>query len=145
MSNSIKDPSLDEQPPIERRSFQRVQRQLICQYKDLNSENPSAFHDSLISDVTEQGIRFRSLKDIPLNHQLLFKIEIPGYPNIEVMASLVWSRELTNVQQYDIGARFTVLSETDKTTLRSFLSHTPQTTSQPPPQDVVPKHQKGKS
>lgn len=112
---------MSEQPFIERRSIPRVQRELVCRYKDLDSENPAVFHDSLISDVSEQGIRFRSLKDIPLTHQLLFKIEIPGYPDIEAMASLVWSRELPHVQQYDIGARFTALSPADKASLRNFL------------------------
>ena len=108
--------------PIEKRSSRRAKCQAISKFKNLDSESPATFYETFISDISEGGIRFRSPKFIPVHHRLSFKIDVPKHPNIEAVAKPAWIKELPNLEQYDIGAQFVILSDTDKTLLKNFIA-----------------------
>ncbi|GEM_PF-1195650 len=107
---------------IEKRSSRRAKCQAISQFKNLDSETPVTFYDTFISDISESGIRFRSPKFIPIHHRLSFKINLPKHLNIEAVAKPAWILELPNLGQYDIGAHFVILSDTDKAVLKNFFT-----------------------
>ena len=111
-----------EKSAFEKRAYRRVKRELLCQFKDLDSDNPVSLSETYTTDISEGGLRFRTPKYIPMNHRLAFTIEIPKHSNIEVTARPAWTNELLSVEQYEVGASFSGLSSADKAVLRDFIN-----------------------
>ena len=106
---------------VEKRAYRRYKRELICRFKDLDSDNPASFSETVTADISEGGLRFRSGTFIPMNHRVSFSIEIPKHPKIEAVVKPAWSHELMSVDQFDTGAAFAVLSPADRAVLRDFI------------------------
>ncbi len=110
-----------ENQMVEKRAYRRYQRELTCRFKDLDSDNPTSFCETVTTDISEGGLRFRTSWFIPMNHRVSFSIEIPKHPKIEAVVKPVWSHELESVEQFDMGALFVVLSPSDRAVLKDFI------------------------
>ena len=86
-----------------------------------NHTSPSS--ETVISDISEGGIRFRAGKFIPVQNRLLFRLRLPNQKPIEAVAKPAWIREIPALNQYDIGAEFLSLSDGDREIIRSYIQN----------------------
>ncbi len=110
-----------ENQPVEKRAYRRFRRELACRFKDLDADSPSPYGETVTTDISEGGVRFRSATYIPSSHRVAVSIEIPKHPKIEAIVKPAWSHELESLEQFDMGSAFTVLSPADRAVLRDFI------------------------
>ena len=111
-----------EEKGIDKRSARRVKRDLFGYMKDLDSNTPGMPQESYISDISENGLRFRVGKFIPISHRLAFTIELPKRRSIEVALTSAWVSEYGILQVYNMGGAFANISPPDRSLLKEFLS-----------------------
>ena len=107
----------------EKRQFERTPCEIDSFFRSVGEEAPGPISETVLQNISEGGIRFRANHFIPVHHKLLFKINIPNQKTIEAVAQPEWIRELPNVRQYDIGAKFISLSEADRDLIRKFTQN----------------------
>ena len=81
---------------------------------------PEPLAETVVKDISEGGIRFRSNRFIPVREKLLFRMRLPNQKTIEAVAQPAWIREIPSLNQYDIGAKFLSLSEADRRIIRQL-------------------------
>ena len=104
-----------------KRKFERAQCEIDSSFKSLE-QSSRPVSETVVHDISERGIRFRSGDFIPVNHRLLFKINIPNHKTSEALARPAWIREIPSINQYDVGAEFISLSEENREIIRFFAS-----------------------
>ena len=109
----------------EQRKHGRSKCEFDSFYKNLDPSTSRATGETVVNDISEGGIRFRVNHFIPIHNKLLFRINIPNQRCIEAVAQPAWIREIPNLSQYDIGAKFLSLSQGDKEIIRQFVSSLP--------------------
>lgn len=105
----------------ERRRHNRVKCEIEALGRVLSADAPAPLWETSINDISEGGVRFKSNYFIPLASKFLIKLNIPSHKTVEVVTQPAWIRELPNVSQYDVGARFVDLGQEDRSILRSFI------------------------
>ena len=73
-------------------------------------------------NISEGGVRFRTNRFIPVQNRLLFRLNVPMKKPIEAIAQPAWIREIPNVNQFEIGAKFLTLTQEDKDIIQDFMS-----------------------
>lgn len=106
----------------DKRKHPRTRCEIESSYKSIDVATAAVPSDTLVEDISEGGIRFRASRFVPVHNKLLFKIQIPKHKCIEAVAQPTWIREVPNVNQYDIGAKFLSLSDEDRDIIRQFTS-----------------------
>ena len=110
----------------EKRQFKRVACEIESSFKSLTGEVSRPLNETVVRDISEGGVRFRANHFISVHDKLLFKINIPNHKTIEALAQPAWIRENPALNQYDIGAKFVSLSDTDRAIIRSLTQGKPQ-------------------
>lgn len=105
----------------EKRQHARTGCEFPSSYKNLGTERPQT-SETVVRDISEGGIRFRTTRFVPVREKLLFRIQIPNQKIIEAVAQPAWIREIPSLSQYDIGAQFISLSDADREIIRNFLA-----------------------
>ena len=103
-----------------KRQYSRVPCEIESSFRDIEEGSSRPVDETVVQDISEGGIRFRANHFIPVHDRLLFRIHIPNQKTIEAVAQPAWIREIPSVGQYDIGARFVSLSESDRELVRAF-------------------------
>ena len=112
--------------PSEKRQNKRVACDFDSSFKNLDDPSSSPLiSETRVQDISEGGVRFRSNYFVPVHNKLLFKINIPNSKPIEALVQPSWIREIPRLHQYDIGAKFISLSESDKELIRRFTQGNP--------------------
>lgn len=106
----------------EKRQHPRARCEFDSSFKNLDLAPASGPSETVVEDISEGGIRFRSGNFIPVHNRLLFRIQIPRQKCIEALAQPAWIREVPHVSQYDIGAKFLSLSEEDREIIRQYTA-----------------------
>lgn len=106
----------------DKRKHPRARCEIDSSFKNLDLTASLVPSETIVQDISEGGIRFRTAHFIPVHNRLLFKIQIPRKKCIEAMAQPAWIREIPNLSQYDIGAKFLSLSDEDREIIRQFTS-----------------------
>ena len=106
----------------DKRKHPRTRCEVDSSYKNLDLPAALMPSETVVQDISEGGIRFRSSHFVPIKNKLLFKIQIPKRKCIEAVAQPAWIREVPSVNQYDVGAKFLSLSEEDREIIRQFTS-----------------------
>lgn len=107
----------------EKRKHERAKCEIDSSYRSLEPTAPRPVSETVVRDISEGGIRFRATHFIPVTeHKLLFRINIPQKKTIEAIVQPAWIREIPNLSQYDIGAKFLSLSDEDREIIRQFAS-----------------------
>ncbi len=101
----------------------RVPCQIDSSFTDLDANSADAQGETLVNDLSEGGIRFRAGRFIPIQNKLLFRLRPPGKKTIEALAQPAWIKEIPSVNQFDIGAKFISLSDSDRAIIRSFVQN----------------------
>ena len=109
----------------DKRKHPRTRCEIDSSFKNLDLAAAPVPSETVVQDISEGGIRFRATHFIPVHNRLLFKIQVPGKKCIEAVAQPAWIREVPNVNQFDIGAKFLSLSEEDRDIIRQFTSSLP--------------------
>ncbi len=104
---------------MEKRQHPRIPCEITARWQALESGPASG--PSLVSDISEGGVRFRSNAFIGVRRRLRVKLELPGLPALSAAVEPVWVRSVPGVGQYEVGARFLTLSEAERGTIRGFL------------------------
>ena len=105
----------------EKRQNKRIPCEIESSFKNLADPAVTPLSQTTLNDISEGGVRFRSNHFVSVHHKLLFKINIPNHKTIEVLAQPSWIREIPSLNQYDIGAKFISLSDTDRDIIRKFM------------------------
>ncbi len=106
---------------MEKRRFPRTSCQIPARWQNL-AGGPAEPVPTLVRDISEGGIRFRSNAFLAVQSRLRFKLEFPGGRPIEAPVEPVWVREIPAVGQFEVGARFLTLSEPERAAIRDFVS-----------------------
>ncbi len=107
---------------LDKRQYSRVGCELDSSFRNLDAEASKPISETLIQDISEGGIRFRTNHFIPVHNKLLFRIQIPNSKFIEAVARPTWIREIPNLRQFDIGAQFISLTEEDRVVIKEFAA-----------------------
>ena len=105
---------------LEQRKHRRFFCETVTQIRNMDAKDIPAYHDAVVSDISEGGMRISSPRFIPIHHRLVVKIEIPQKKPIETVAKPVWIREVPSLGHFEIGARFLTLSEEDKIIIQEY-------------------------
>ena len=106
----------------EKRKHPRTRCEIDSSFKNLDLAAAPVPSETVVQDISEGGIRFRVTHFVPVHHRLLFKIQIPKQKCIEAVTQPAWIREIPNLNQFDIGAKFLSLSDEDRGIIRQFTS-----------------------
>ena len=109
----------------EKRRFERTQCGIDSSFKSLEGTSSPPAAETVVQDISEGGIRFRTNHFIPVHHRLLFRINVPNQKMIEAVTRPAWIREIPSLNQYDIGAEFISLSDGDREVIRQFAAGMP--------------------
>jgi c-di-GMP-binding flagellar brake protein YcgR len=104
----------------EKRQHPRVACELDSVFKDLDNDGAGYMFETTVRDISEGGFRFRANRFIPVHDKLLVTLHIPNHRAIEAIAQPAWIREIPSLSQFDIGAKFLSLSETDRELIRQL-------------------------
>lgn len=110
---------------MEKRQFERTPCEFETSFRSLVGETPGSLNETVVKDISEGGIRFRSNHFIPVHHKLLFKINVPNRRPIEAVAQPAWIRDIPGLDQFELGAKFISLSEADREIIRQLIQHAP--------------------
>ena len=88
-------------------------------------EAPVKLAETMVRDISEGGVRFRSNHFIPVRNRLSFNLNIPKKKPIEAVLKPAWITEIPRVGQYEIGAYFITLNQEDKKILRDWMEIQP--------------------
>jgi hypothetical protein len=110
---------------LDKRQHSRVGCEIDSSFRNLDAEASKPISETLIQDISEGGIRFRTNHFIPVHNKLLFRIQMPNSKFIEAVARPAWIREIPNLRLFDIGAQFISLSDEDRTIIKEFASSIP--------------------
>ncbi len=110
----------------EKRKHQRVNMDLPLEYRVLDTPQPRA-HGGLVINASESGLRFHSVKDMPVGTKLNIAVLFPqGYElaNFEVLAEVVWKDICwqENRKEYELGLKFIRIWEEDHQKLKRLLA-----------------------
>ena len=111
----------DENAQPEKRQFPRVSCELDSLFKDLDNDGAGFRFESTIRDISEGGIRFRANRFIPVHDKLLVTVHVPHRRTLELVAQPAWIREIPSLSQYDIGAKFVSISDSDRNLIRQYM------------------------
>ena len=92
-------------------------------FTNIDAANRPSLNETTIENISESGIRFRSSQFIPLHHRLSFKLNLPKRKTVEATVQPAWIKEIPSTHQYDIGGRFIMLSEEDRTVIRRYVTN----------------------
>ena len=107
---------------MENRVFKRVSCEMTASFKKVAGENSFDAEETIVRDISEGGIRFRSNRFIAIHDFLLMRLNLSKTKSIETIVKPAWIRELPSVEQHELGASFISLSREDRTQLRSCLA-----------------------
>ena len=107
----------------EKRQHKRVVCEIESFYQNLDTVPVKAICETCVNDLSQGGIRFRTPNFIPVQNKLLFQIIIPNQKAIEAVAQPAWIREIPPVSQYEVGAKFLSISETDRKLIRRYTQN----------------------
>ena len=107
----------------EKRQFPRASCEIESSFTSLSEDIPQYKRDTLVRDISEGGLRFRTNHFIPVHEKLLFRISLPKTMAIEAVAQPAWIREMPVLSQYDVGAKFISLSDTDRDIIRRWVQN----------------------
>ncbi len=110
----------------ERRVHSRVKCELEALGRGIGADSPVSLWETSISDISEGGVRFKSNYFMSVSSKFLIRLNIPRSKTVEIITQPAWIRELPNIKQYDIGARFVGLTQEDKGVLRNFIRTQPR-------------------
>ena len=105
---------------IEKRQHERTTCEISSSFKNLSTSGHSSLLETTVQDISGGGIRFRSNQFIPIQNRLSFTLNIPKKKPIAVIAQPMWIKEIPQLSQYEIGARFLMLSDEDKTLIQEL-------------------------
>jgi len=108
---------------LEKREFERIPCEFETSFKSLAGETAGPLAETVVQDISEGGIRFRSNHFIPVHHRLLFKINIPNRKPIEAVAQPAWIRNIPALNQFELGAKFISLSDADRAIIRQLTQN----------------------
>ena len=104
----------------DKRRYKRVRCTIPGSFKNLDSARGSSLVETTVSDISEDGVRFRANGFIPMHERLQFRLNIPMKKPIDAVVQSSWIKELPHLNQYDIGGRFLTLSSEDKALIRQI-------------------------
>ncbi len=107
----------------DKRQYTRVACEIDSAYQNLDATHAEAHAETITSDLSEGGVRFRAGRFISVHNRLLFRLRIPGQKPIEALAQPAWVREIPSVSQYEIGAKFLSLSDEDRELIRRYVQN----------------------
>ena len=110
---------------IDKRHHPRARCEIDSSFKNLDRAEAASPAETMVQDISESGIRFYANEFIPIHHKLLFRIHIPGRKSIQAVAQPAWIKEVPQVGQYNIGAKFLSLSDEDREIIRQFTTRLP--------------------
>lgn len=90
-------------------------------FHSLARESSAKINETIVRDISEGGVRFRSNQFIPVKDKLLLRLSVPGKKTVEAIAEPQWIREIPSIRQFDIGAKFVSLSNEDREIIRQFV------------------------
>jgi len=111
------------QPVNEKREHPRVACQIDSSFSNLSAAHPEGFSETQIKDLSAGGLRFRASRFIPVQNRLLFRLRLPNQKPIEAVAQPAWIREIPSVGQFEIGAKFLSISDTDRHLIRQYVQN----------------------
>jgi len=106
----------------EKRQSNRAACEIESAFRSMEA-GPGTAEETLVHDISEGGVRFRANRFIPVHDRLLVRLRIPHQKTIEAVVQPAWVREIPSLNQYDIGAKFLSLSDSDRAIIRAFTQN----------------------
>ncbi len=108
---------------LERRRFPRVSIDLPLDYQSQDLSKP---HGALVLNLSEAGLQFFSLQDLPIGAVLKITVLFPKefkLANFKVSAEIVWKSEFNDIDfsGYRYGLRFIEVLKEDQWKLQELL------------------------
>ena len=106
----------------EKRMFSRRPCEIDSAFSSLET-GPERVEETVVQDISEGGVRFRATRFIPVHDRLLVRLRIPNQRTVEAIMQPAWIREIPSLSQYDIGAKFLSLTDSDREVIRAFTQN----------------------
>jgi Tfp pilus assembly protein PilZ len=106
---------------LEKRSFKRIPCEYEASFTLLGADPHPSLWDAIVRDLSEGGLRFRTNQFISLREKILFALLIPKTKPLRMIVVPAWISELPSLSQFDIGAKFEMVSQEDAATLRDLV------------------------
>lgn len=110
-----------------KRRYLRVKASLPIQYKNLRkaSDLPSG---SLVTDIGEGGVCFKSSKFISLACRLVLEINLPTTQKpVKAISKIAWIKRLPSSDEYEMGNQFLEITKEDRSHINNFVTNTTTT------------------
>lgn len=111
----------------DRRRYPRIVTSLPLQYRNLrkSSEIPAG---SVIRNISEGGIAFKSSEFISLACRLVVEISLPASEKpVKAISKVAWIKKLPVGDQYELGNQFLDMTKEDKDAIAGFVKAAAQT------------------
>lgn len=109
---------------MNKRQYPRAECCINSSYKDLDAgDHGKSYEDTVVSDISQGGIRFRVSRFIPIRNRLSVYLRPEKSASIEAVVKSAWIRELPRLSQFEIGASFISISEDDKKLVQNLLNN----------------------
>lgn len=105
----------------ERRARPRTESLFPVRFRLLPVEAGAGYHDGRTQDLSPEGLRFRSAREVRVRTGLLFELMIPGSPPVRSFGRAAWVRELANDGGFEVGGRFEDLSTASRRSIERHL------------------------
>lgn len=106
----------------ENRRHRRMDSNVPVQYKNLriSTELPIG---SIVRNLSEGGICFKSNKFIALACRLVVEIALPtSLKPIKAISKVAWIRKIPSTDQYELGSQFLEITREDKANILNFVN-----------------------
>lgn len=109
---------------IETKKAFRLTSSVITMKFLVNSDNKLEEHDGVVKDISLDGARIETEKELQKGSIIEAGISSSGLPLIEVIAQVIWERVKNSDDKilYDVGLQFLEMDETSRNRLKNYLT-----------------------
>lgn len=106
---------------VERRQAKRLRCDLPSSFRDFDSVTSWSSSFASIKDISRGGLRLRTHSFVLLSDRLGISFKLPhSEKTIEARVSPAWISEIPNTQVYELGVRFTDLSDEARLAIEKY-------------------------
>ncbi|MFH1878027.1 MAG: PilZ domain-containing protein [Candidatus Omnitrophota bacterium] len=96
----------------EKREHVRIKSYNPVRYRKLSSGARGGSSNSVSTDISRGGVRFRTREFIPMACRLIIEIDVPDQKvPLKAISKVAWIRKTDSGEEFEIGNKFLSLSE----------------------------------
>lgn len=105
----------------EKRTSQRIDMHIPVRYRKLSDPAAKTRIGAITRNISEGGIRFRSMEFIAKACQLIMELDIPSVKPVKAISKVAWISKVPFGDGYEIGNEFLEISSGDRRLVSDYL------------------------